>query len=63
MRETTPLNHPVTPEIVYARTLELANNDGRNAHEILPVDYERAKQISTYSRRFSTKTIAAENGY
>lgn len=41
------ITHQVTPDMVRARTVELANHAGRHAHEILQTDYERAKRELT----------------
>ena len=40
-------SHPVTREMLYARTMELALMAGRSAHQIKQVDYERAKRELT----------------
>jgi hypothetical protein len=38
---------PVTREMVYSRTLELASLAGRKSHQIKQMDYERAKRELT----------------
>lgn len=40
-------NRPVTREMVYSRTLELASLAGRSPLQIKQVDYERAKREMT----------------
>lgn len=61
---TTPLNHPVTPEMVYARTLQLATNEGRNSHEIRQADYERAKRELTGETDFDRQqAMLGQNSY
>lgn len=41
------LVRPVTREMVYARTVELASLAGRSSHQIKQMDYERAKRELT----------------
>ena len=41
------LVRPVTRQMVYARTIELASSAGRTSHEIKQSDYERAKRELT----------------
>ncbi len=44
---TVLLIRPVTREMVYARTVELASLAGRSSHQIKQMDYERAKRELT----------------
>ena len=41
------LIRPVTRQMVYARTIELASSAGRTSHEIKQYDYELAKRQLT----------------
>ena len=41
------LVRPVTREMVYSRTIELASLAGRNSRQIKQMDYERAKRELT----------------
>jgi|GEM_PF-2504597 len=41
------LIRPVTRQMVYARTIELASTAGRTAHEIKQTDYEQSKRELT----------------
>lgn len=45
--DTGLLVRPVTREMVYSRTVELASSAGRGSHEIKQWDYERAKRELT----------------
>ena len=47
MQGTVSLIHPVTREMVYARTIELASLAGRDSREIKQFDYEQAKRELT----------------
>lgn len=44
---TVSLVRPVTREMVYARTVELASSAGRSSHNIKQLDYEMAKRELT----------------
>jgi hypothetical protein len=46
-RESVAKTRPVTREMVYGRTLELASLAGRNSLQIKQVDYEQAKREIT----------------
>lgn len=50
--DTILLVRPVTREMVYARTVELASLAGRNSHQIKQRDYERAKRELTGESNF-----------
>ena len=41
------INHLVTREMVYARTVEIASCSGRNSLQIKQLDYEQAKRELT----------------
>jgi len=47
MQGTVSLIRPVTREMVYTRTIELASLAGRASHEIRQFDYEQAKRELT----------------
>jgi hypothetical protein len=47
MEGSNSLIRPVTREMVYARTMELASLAGRASHEINQFDYEQAKRELT----------------
>jgi len=44
---TVLLARPVTRQMVYARTIELASSEGRTSDEIRQCDYEQAKRELT----------------
>lgn len=50
--DTLILVRPVTREMVYARTIDLAKSAGRNSHQIKQMDYERAKRELTGESNF-----------
>ena len=47
MHAAIPLIRPVTRQMVYTRTIELAILAGRASHEIRQLDYEQAKRELT----------------
>lgn len=53
-------SHPVTRELLYARTMELALLAGRSAHQIKQVDYERAKLELTGESDFDRQQAVLE---
>lgn len=53
-------SRPVTHEMLYARTLELALLAGRSSHEINQVDYERAKYELTGEVDFDRQQALVE---
>lgn len=53
-------SQPVTREMLYARTMELALLAGRSAHQIKQVDYERAKRELTGESDFDRQQAVLE---
>ena len=51
---------PVTREMLYGRTMELALMAGRNSHQIMQVDYERAKRELTGELDFDRQQALLE---
>ena len=51
---------PVTREMLYARTTELALMEGRGSHEIKQADYERAKYELTGELDFDRQQALLE---
>jgi methyl coenzyme M reductase gamma subunit len=47
MQNSSAPNRPVTREMVYSRTIELASLAGRASYEIRQHDYEQAKRELT----------------
>ena len=52
------LIRPVTREMVYERTIELASLEGRGSHEIKQLDYEQAKRELTGESDFDKQQAA-----
>jgi hypothetical protein len=59
---TVLANRPVTRQMVYKRTLELASLAGRAAHQIKQVDYERAKRELTGESDFGKQQAILDYG-
>jgi len=58
MQGSVSLIRPVTREMVYARTIELASLAGRASHEIKQFDYEQAKRDLTGESDFDKQQAA-----
>jgi hypothetical protein len=60
MNGLKPIRPPVTREMVYARTLELASLGGRASYEIRQFDYEQAKRELTGESDFDKQQAALD---
>ena len=60
-REAAVPTRPVTREMVYGRTLELASLAGRNSLQIKQVDYEQAKREITGESNFDRQQSKLDN--
>jgi len=58
MHASVSLILPVTRQMVYARTIELATLAGRASHEIKQCDYEQAKRELTGESDFDKQQAA-----
>ena len=58
MEDSLSLIRPVTRDMVYVRTIELASLEGRGSHEIEQFDYDQAKRELTGESDFDKQQAA-----